>query len=134
MCIVSSFFPGMLYGSLFAGKIFLTPSNRLVSHRIRHKAHKETTSFILNGGVTVQAEGHMDYHTEWSFSPAIELPTLHESIIVKEKRKSVRILKIFKMAAICQSFCAKNFVDSLVTTMCNVMRQKCHQNDHNILF
>ena len=31
--------------------------------------------------VTVQGEGH-DYHTEWSFSPAIELPALHESIIV----------------------------------------------------
>ena len=56
-------------------------SNRLVGHKIRHKAHKETTSFILNGGVTVQGEGHKDYHTEWSFSPAIELPALHESII-----------------------------------------------------
>ena len=56
-------------------------SNRLVSHKIRDKAHKETTSFIPNGGVTVQGESHKDYHTEWSLSPAIELPALHESII-----------------------------------------------------
>ena len=58
-----------------------TNSNRLVSHKIRHKAHKEVTSFILNGRVTVQGEGHKDYHTECSFSPAIELLALHESII-----------------------------------------------------
>ena len=81
MCIVSSFFPGMLHGSLLAGKIFLTPSNRLVGHKIRSKDCKEETSFIPNGGVTVQGEGHKDYRTEWSFSPAIELPALHESII-----------------------------------------------------
>ena len=58
----------------------LNLSNRLVDHKIRHKACKETTSFIPNGGVTVQGEGRKDYHTEWSFSPAIELPALHESI------------------------------------------------------
>ena len=56
-------------------------SNRLVGHKKRHKARKETTSFIPNGGVTVQGEGRKDYHREWSFSPAIELPALHESII-----------------------------------------------------
>ena len=61
MCIVSLFLPGMLHGSLLAGKIFLTPSNRLAGHEIRHKVHKETTSFIPNGGVTVQGEGHKDY-------------------------------------------------------------------------
>ena len=77
MCIVLLFLPGVLHGSLLAGIIFLTPSNRLVSHKIRHKACKETTSFIPNGGVTVQGEGHKDYHTEWSLSPAIELPALH---------------------------------------------------------
>ena len=95
MCVVSSFFPGVLHGSLLAGKIFLTPFNRLVSHKIRHKAHKETTSFILNGGVTVQGEGHKDYHIEWSFSPAIELLALHESIIVLLlpcRRNSCKIL------------------------------------------
>ena len=80
MYIVSSFLPGMLHGSLLAGKIFLTPSNRLVGHKIRHKVCKETT-FIPNGRVTVQGEGRKDYHTEWSISPAIELPALHESII-----------------------------------------------------
>ena len=64
MCIVLSFFPGMLHGSLLVGKIFLTPSNRLVSHKVRHKAHKKATPFILNGGVTVQGKGHKDYHTE----------------------------------------------------------------------
>ena len=82
MCIVSSFLPGVLHGSLLAGKIFLTPSNRLVGDKIRHKARKETTSFIPNGRVTVQGEGRKDYRTEWSFSPAIELPALHESIII----------------------------------------------------
>ena len=80
MCIILPFLPGMLHGSLLAGKIFLTPCNRLVSHKIRHKARKETTSFILNGGVTLQ--GCKDYHTEWSFNPAIELLALHESIIL----------------------------------------------------
>ena len=45
--------PGELHGSLHTGKIYLTPSYRLVSHKIRHKAYKETTSFIPNGGVTV---------------------------------------------------------------------------------
>ena len=74
--------PGKLHGSLHTGKIFLIPSNRLVSHKKRHKARKETTSFIPNGGVTVQGEGRKDYCTEWSFSPAIELPALHESIII----------------------------------------------------
>ena len=48
---------------------------------MRHKVHKEETSFILNGGTTVQGEGCKDYHTEWGFSPAIELPALHEFII-----------------------------------------------------
>ena len=56
MCIVSLFLPGVLHGSLLAGKIFLTPSDRLVGHKIRHKAHKETTSFIPNGGVAVQGK------------------------------------------------------------------------------
>ena len=72
---------GKLHGSLHKGIPLLTPSNRLVSHKIRHKVHKETTSFILNGRVTVQGEGCKDYSTEWSFSPAIELPALHKSII-----------------------------------------------------
>ena len=81
MCIVSSFLPGVTHGFLLAGKLLLTPSNRLVSHKIRHKIRKETTSFIPNGEVTVQGEGRKDYCTEWSFSPAIELPALHESII-----------------------------------------------------
>ena len=81
MCIVSLFFPGVLHCSLLVGKIFLTPSNRLVGHKIRHKVHKEEASFIPNGRATVQGEGHKDYHTEWSFSPAIELLALHESII-----------------------------------------------------
>ena len=89
MCIVSSFLPGVLLGSLLAGKIFLTPSNRLVGHKIRHKVRKDRTSFIPNGGVTVQGEGHKDYHTEWSFSPAIELPALHESIITLKSRRPV---------------------------------------------
>ena len=56
-------------------------SNRLVGHKIRHKVRKETTSLIPNGRVIVQGKGHRDYRTEWSFSPAIELPALHESII-----------------------------------------------------
>ena len=72
--------PGELHGSLHTGKIFLTPSNKLVSHKIRHKVCKET-SFTPNGRVTVQGEGHKDYCTERSFSPAIELPVLHHSII-----------------------------------------------------
>ena len=84
MLAILSFNPGMLHGSLLTGKIFLTPSNRLVSHKIRQKAHKEETSFILNGRATVQ--GHKDYHTEWSLSPAIELPALHESILAVEQR------------------------------------------------
>ena len=74
MYIVLTFLPGVLHGSLLIGK--MTPSNRLVSHKIRDKVHEEETSFILNGGVTVQGEGHKDYHTEWSLSPAIELLTL----------------------------------------------------------
>ena len=76
MCVVSMFLPGMLHGSLLIGKLFLTPSNRLVSHKIRSKDCEEETSFIPNGGVTVQGEGHKYYHTEWSLSPAIELPAL----------------------------------------------------------
>ena len=71
MFAVLSFNPGMLHGSLLTGKIFMAPSNRLVSHKIRHKACKEETSFILNGRATVQGEGHKNYHTEWSLSPAI---------------------------------------------------------------
>ena len=55
--------------------------NRLLSHKIRDKDCKEETSFILDGGATVQGEGHKNYHTEWSLSPAIELPALHKSII-----------------------------------------------------
>ena len=59
-CLV--IFPVVLHGSLLAGKIFLTPSNKLVGHILmRHKARKEETSFILNGGATVQGEGHKDY-------------------------------------------------------------------------
>ena len=85
MCIASSFLPGMLHSSLLAGKIFLTPSNKLVSHKIRHKACKETTSFILNGRVTVQGEGHKDYCTEWSIIPAIGLPALQSIIPGKMK-------------------------------------------------
>ena len=54
--------------------------NRLVSHKIRGKVCKEETSFILNGGATVQGEGCKDYCTEWSLSPAIELLAL-QSII-----------------------------------------------------
>ena len=46
-------------------------SNKLVGHKIRHKARKETTSFIPNSRVTVQGEGRKDYHTEWSFSPEL---------------------------------------------------------------
>ena len=57
MYAVSTFFPGMLHGSLLAGKIFFTPSNRLVGHKIRSKDCKEETSFIPNGGVNVQGEG-----------------------------------------------------------------------------
>ena len=76
------FLPGMLHGSLHRGKIFLTPSNRLLSHKIRDKDCKEETSFILNGRATVQGEGLKNYHTEWSLSPAIELPALHKSIIL----------------------------------------------------
>ena len=81
MYVVSTFFPGVLHGSLLAGKIFLTPSNRLVSHKIRSKDCKEEPSFIPNGGVTAQGEGHKDYHTEWSFSPAIELPALQNNLL-----------------------------------------------------
>ena len=54
----------------------MTPFNRLVGHKIRSKVRKEETSFIMNGGVTVQGEGCKDYRTEWSLSPAIELPAL----------------------------------------------------------
>ena len=87
--------PGEFHGSFHTGKIYLTPSNRLVSHKIRHKAHKETTSFILNGGVTVQGEGRKDYHTEWSFSPTIELPALHESVIqTKEISKYIEFIAV----------------------------------------
>ena len=75
------FFPGMLHGSLLAGVIFLTPFNRLVGHKIRSKNCKEETSFIQNGGVTVQGEGHKDYHTEWSLSPAIELLALQYNLL-----------------------------------------------------
>ena len=85
MYIASSFLPGMLHGSLLAGKIFLTPSNKLVGHKIRHKACKETTSFIPNGRVTVQGEGCKDYRTEWSISPAIGLPALQSIIPGKMK-------------------------------------------------
>ena len=81
MFVVSTFFPGVLHGSPLAGKIFLTPSNRLVGHKIRDKAHKEETSFILNGRATVQGEGRKDYHTEWSLSPAIELPALQYNLL-----------------------------------------------------
>ena len=81
MYVVSMFLPGILYGSLLIGKIpLLTPSNRLVGHKIRDTVRKEETSFILNGGATVQGEVHKDYHTEWSLSPAIELLDL-QSII-----------------------------------------------------
>ena len=59
----------------------LRGSNRLVGHKIRSKDCKEETSFIPNGGVTVQGEGPKDYHTEWSFSPAIELPALQCNLL-----------------------------------------------------
>ena len=64
MYVVSTFLPGMLHGSFLTGKIYLTPSNKLVGHKIRDKVCKEDTSFILNGGATVQGEGHEGYHTE----------------------------------------------------------------------
>ena len=53
MVIALRLLTGMLHGSLLAGKILLTPSNSLLSHKIRDKSHKEETSFILNGGATV---------------------------------------------------------------------------------
>ena len=52
----------------------------MVGHKIRDKARKEDSAFILNGRATVQGEGHKNYHTEWGLSPAIELPAL-QSII-----------------------------------------------------
>ena len=76
MYVVLMFLPGMLHGSFLIGKIFLILFNRLVTHKIIDKVHKEETSFIPNGGVAVQGEGHKDYCTEWSLIPAIELPTL----------------------------------------------------------
>ena len=76
MYVVSMFLPGVLHGSLLTGKIPLTPFNRLVGHKIRDKVCKEETSFILNGRVTVQGEGRMDYLTEWSLSPAFKLLAL----------------------------------------------------------
>ena len=82
MYVVSTFFPGVLHGSLLAGKIFLTPSNRLVAHKIRDKVCKEETSFILNGRATVQGEGRKNYHTEWGLSSAIELPALQSIILL----------------------------------------------------
>ena len=72
------------HGSLLTGKIFLTPFNMLVGHKIRDKDCKEETSFILNGGATVQGEGHKSYHTEWSLSPAIELPALQSIITIPQ--------------------------------------------------
>ena len=56
-------------------------SNRLVGHKIRDKDCKEETSFIPNGRVTVQGEGHKDYCTEWSLSPAIELLALQYNLL-----------------------------------------------------
>ena len=56
-------------------------ANRLGGHKIRSKDCKQETLFILNGGVTVQGEGYEDYHTEWSFSPAIELPALQYNLL-----------------------------------------------------
>ena len=56
-------------------------SNRLVGHKKGDKVRKEETSFILNGGATVQGEDHKDYHTEWSLSPAIELPALQYNLL-----------------------------------------------------
>ena len=56
---------------------FQASSNRLVGHKIRSKDCKEETSFILNGGVTVNGEGH----EEWSFSPAIEFPALQYNLL-----------------------------------------------------
>ena len=53
MVITSRLPTGMLHGSLLLGKIFLTPSNSLLSHKIRDKSHKEEMPFILNGGATV---------------------------------------------------------------------------------
>ena len=81
MYVVSTLFPGVLHDSLLAGIPLLTPSNRLVSHKIRSKDCKETTSFIPNGRVTVQGEGLKDYRTEWSLSPAIELPALQYNLL-----------------------------------------------------
>ena len=52
----------------------------LVGHKIRSKDCKEETSFIPNGRVTVQGEGCKDYRTEWSLSPAIELPALQYNL------------------------------------------------------
>ena len=81
MYVVLTFFSGVLHGSLLAGKILLTPSNRLVSHKKGDKVCKEETSFILNGRATVQGEGRKDYRTEWSLSPAIELPALQYNLL-----------------------------------------------------
>ena len=61
--------------------IYSTISNRLGGHKIRSKDCKEETSFIQNGGVTVQGEGCKDYHTEWSLSPAIELLALQYNLL-----------------------------------------------------
>ena len=58
----------------------ISDTNRLVSHKIRSKVHKEETSFIPNGRVTVQGEGRKDYRTEWSLS-AIELPALQYNLL-----------------------------------------------------
>ena len=91
MFAVLTFLPGMLHGSFHTGKIFLTPSNRLLSHKIRGKDCKEETSFILDGGATVQGEAHKNYCTEWSLSPAIELPALHKSIIETAQKSALEI-------------------------------------------
>ena len=88
-------------------------SNRLVGHKIRSKDCKKETSFIQNGGVTVQGEVCKDNRTEWSLSPAIELPALqynllyaplgeegfllNETILLSETFWPLGILKLFDL-------------------------------------
>ena len=61
-------------------------------NKSRNKVSKVTHAFICNGEATVQGEGQL-YCTEWSYSPAIQIPALCENLLYLHLKES-RVLVI----------------------------------------